>query len=276
MPRSIKFGLALLLALQAFAREEYTRNFDKTVNLAAGQGVRLEHKMGNVVVRTHPGSEVTIHASIRVSASDDAEAKRLADQIRIEVAPVGSALIVRTEYPKEERGGFFGFRNVSYSVNYEIVMPETAPLTLRNSFGSVSVDDLKSSADITNSHGKLTFRNGKGTQRLENSFAAVEVTGNAGDVTIRNGNGSVDVSGVTGVVNVKDRFGNVTVGNPGRGATIVNGNGAVQVTDAGGDVRITNSFGRVAANGVKGNLVIGNQNGEACGEIRVPGRQRPD
>src|ERR1700691_3479343 len=257
-------GMTLLLAAQAFAREESSRNFDKTVTLANGQSVRVEHRMGNVNLRTHAGREVVVHASIRVSASNDADAKRLAEQIQIEVAPAGSALVIRTEYPKEEHDGFFGFHNsyLSYSVNLDVTMPETAPLELRNSFGAVSIEDLKANGDITNAHGKLTFRNGSGTQRLENQFAAVEVTGNKGDVEIRNGNGSVDVSDVTGIVNVKDRFANVTITNPGRGGTIVNGNGSVQVTGAGGDVRITNSFGKVTVSNVKGNLVVGNGNGE--------------
>ena len=89
-------GMTLLLAAQAFARDEYSRNFDKTVTLANGQSVRLEHRMGNVNLRTHAGRDVVVHASIRVSASNDADAKRLADEIRIEVAPAGSALVIRT------------------------------------------------------------------------------------------------------------------------------------------------------------------------------------
>src|ERR1700683_903211 len=80
-------GMTLLLAAQAFARDEYSRNFDKTVTLANGQSVRLEHRMGNVNLHTHAGRDVVVHASIRVSASNDAEAKRLADQIRIEDGP---------------------------------------------------------------------------------------------------------------------------------------------------------------------------------------------
>ncbi len=170
MRSNIKYGLALLLALQCFAREEYTRNFDKTVPLAKGQSVRLEHHMGNVTVRTHGQAEVQIHATIRVSASNDAEAKRFAEQVQIEVAPSGSALVIRTEYPKEEHGGFLGLRYLSFSVDYEVIMPETAPLELRNSFGAVSIDGLKANADVTNSHGKLAFHNGRGTQRLENSL----------------------------------------------------------------------------------------------------------
>ena len=266
MRNKIVLGLSLLVTAQAFAREEYSRNFDKTVTLGAGQSVRLEHRMGNVNLRAHAGHDVTVHASIRVSASSNAEAKRVAEQIRVEVAPAGSTLVIRTEYPKEEHDGFFGFHNLSYSVNLDITMPDSSPLELRNSFGTVSIEDLKANADVVNAHGKLTFRNGRGNQRLENQFAAVEVAGNAGDVEIRNGNGSVDVSDVTGIVNVRDRFAAVTVTNPGRGGTIVNGNGNVQVTGAGGDVRITNSFGKVTVSGVKGNLVVGNGNGEVEAE----------
>ena len=70
---NIMFGLTLLLAAQAFAREEYSRNFDKTVTLAGGQSVRVEHRMGNVNLRTHAGRDVVVHASIRVSASNSAE-----------------------------------------------------------------------------------------------------------------------------------------------------------------------------------------------------------
>ena len=72
MRKSIEFGLIMLLAMQAFARDEYTRNFDKNVTLAAGQSVRVEHRMGNVNLRTHAGRDVQVHASILVSASNDA------------------------------------------------------------------------------------------------------------------------------------------------------------------------------------------------------------
>ncbi|HLY19031.1 MAG TPA: hypothetical protein VKR61_17495, partial [Bryobacteraceae bacterium] len=64
MRKSIKIGLTLLLAVQAYARNEYTRSFDKTVALPAGQSVRVEHRMGNVNLRARPGHDVVVHASI--------------------------------------------------------------------------------------------------------------------------------------------------------------------------------------------------------------------
>ena len=97
-----------------FARDEYSRNVDKTVTLANGQSVRVEHRMGNVDLHTHAGRDVVVHAIIRVSASKDTDAKRLADQIQIEVAPAGSTLVIRTEYPREERDNSAEIRRYIY------------------------------------------------------------------------------------------------------------------------------------------------------------------
>ena len=171
MNKRTSLCLALFLALPAFGREDYTRNFDKTVTMQAAQRLRVEHKFGDIVVHTHANPELVIHAVIRTSASDAKEARRYAESVRITVEPAGSDMLIETVYPKQEAGGWFG-RNVSYSVNFEILMPDSSPLALRNSFGAVSVNDLKASSEIATSHGRLEFRNGRGNQRLENSFAA--------------------------------------------------------------------------------------------------------
>lgn len=254
--------LALGLAgIQGFAREEYTRNFDKTTAITGSQRVQVQHRLGDITVHTQSKSEVIVHAVIRSSASDMAEAKRFADSIRVEVQPSGSALLIETLYPKQDSGGFFGLRNISYSVSLDITMPDTSPLDLRNSFGAVTVSDLKAGADITTSHGRLLFRNGRGSQKLENSFSSVEVAGNSGDLVLVNNNGAVDVSDVSGAINIKNRFAPITVSRTG-GGVIVSGNGQVRASNIAGTLRITNSFGPVNADIVKGNLTVNNQNGE--------------
>ncbi|MGA3041208.1 MAG: hypothetical protein ABSF54_10525 [Bryobacteraceae bacterium] len=277
--------LVMTLAGQAFARDEYSRNIDKTATLANGQSVRVEHRMGNVNLRTHAGRDVVVRASIRVSASNPADAKRLAEQIQVEVATAGSALVIRTEYPKEEHDGFFGFHGLSYlsySVNLDVTMPETAPLELHNSFGSVGIEDLKANADVINAHGKLTFRNGRGAQHLENQFAAIEVTGNAGDVDIRNsvritnsfgkvtvtgvkgnlvvgnGNGDVEANNVTGSAELNTSFGAVRFGDIGKVLSVRAANSAVIGRKVGESATIENSFGKVDISEVhKGIRIVG-------------------
>jgi hypothetical protein len=249
-----------LCALPASAKQqEVTRNFDRTVALAAGHGLQIESKFGEVKVRGGAQRNVVIHATIHTAAGSPAEAEELAGKVRIEVDQTASGVTVRTIYP--ERNGWLSFKNTSYSVNFDITYPEGAPLEIRNEFGDVRVSECKGGSRVVNGHGALVFKDGRGTQRLENSFGAVDVTGNEGDVTISNGNGAITVSDVTGHVNVKDRFGRISVTKAGQGATIVNNNGAITLAGSGGASSITNSFGAVTATGVRGDLNIRNSNG---------------
>ncbi|MHC4146291.1 MAG: DUF4097 family beta strand repeat-containing protein, partial [Planctomycetota bacterium] len=173
------FSTTSALALGESQRSDFSREFRKTVDLQAGQAVDITNEHGDVVIQTHPQSGVEIKADIRVSASSKERAARFGNEIRIEVDQSAGALRIRTRYPVGRRSG-----NISFSVDYEITMPETAPLTLKNRFGDVRVTNLKADADIDNGHGLLTFRGGRGTQKLKNSFGGVEVTENAGDVSV--------------------------------------------------------------------------------------------
>src|SRR5579863_3315442 len=88
LARRTKLALVLCFAARAFAREEYTRVFDQTFPLAQGQTVRVEHKLGDVVVRTHAKPEVIVHANIRVMLAWGAGgAKKFAENIVIDVHP---------------------------------------------------------------------------------------------------------------------------------------------------------------------------------------------
>jgi len=237
------------------AREEVTREFSRTVPMRTAQAFHLEHQQGDVVIGTHAQAEARIVAHIRVSAPSAAEASATLQQVAIDVLESPAAVAVRTRYP-EARG-----RNVSFAVDYEITLPETAALRARNSFGDVSVKGLRAEGDVRNSHGRLTLSDARGRQRLENAFGAVEVARVEGDVSITNQNGAVRVTEVQGALDVSNRFASVEARSVRKGAVVVNSNGSVLLADAGGPSRITNSFGTVEASLIRGDLAVLNGNG---------------
>ena len=62
--------LAVLLASPAwaFGREEVRRSFQKSVALRPGQRLSMEHRNGDIRVRTHAEPRLALEATIRVSA----------------------------------------------------------------------------------------------------------------------------------------------------------------------------------------------------------------
>ena len=255
MRSAIHLLLISSCALTASAREESKRDFAKTFALPAGRTLRVENRNGRVSVRTHTRGEAQIQVTIRCSAPGAEEARRCSDAIQI-VADEASGG-VRTVFPNNWRGN-----NLSYSVDYDITMPATAPLDVRNRFGNTDVSNLQASATINSANGSVTFLAGRGRQHIENSFGNVEVRKNEGDVTVNNGNGSVIAADITGAVDVTNRFGNIRVVNPGRGVTIHNNNGNIEAENVGGAAVISNSFGRVTVSEAKADVSVHNQNGE--------------
>lgn len=255
-------AVALLLAapLSAAGRQEFTKEFSRTMPLAAPQKLRIENSNGDVRVKTRAGGDVTIHASIRVSSSDQEGAEKFAADIRIEVEQGGSGVSVRTIYPHKD-WSFRGSGYVSYAVDYEIAIPDGVPLELRNRFGNVSIENLHADGDVRNSNGQVQFRGGRGVQHLENSFGRLAVAGNAGDVSVVNGNGDTSVADVDGRSDIQSRFGRIDVARLRKPAKIVNSNGDVVLRDVAGGSTVTTSFGRIDADTVAGSIELHDSNG---------------
>ena len=239
-------------------QEQVTRDFQKTLSLGARQSFRIENKFGEIRIHGESSRELKISATIRAQADSREQAQTFADKVQIDVQQTAQGVEVRTHYPEENRN-WFGRKNVSYSVDYEIAMPSDAPLFVKNSFGSVNATGVRGKSEFDNSHGSLNVRD-TGAARLSNSFGSIELSGAAGEASVTDNNGSVQVSQVKGTLELRNRFGSITVREIGGAANITGGNGAVNVTDA-ASANITTSFGSVEARNIRGDLIVHDNNG---------------
>jgi len=255
---------AIVLVVSTTARaatpgqQQVTRDFQKTLSLPSGQSFRIENKFGEIRIHGESSREVKISATIRTQADSREQAQSFADKVQIEVQQTAQGVEVHTQYPEDTRN-WFGRKNASYSVDYDIAMPSDAPLLVKNSFGNVNASGVRSKSEFDNSHGSLNVRD-TGSARLTNSFGSIELNGASGDVSVTDNNGSVQVLQVKGALEVRNRFGSITVRDIGGAATITGGNGAVTVMEV-GSANITTSFGSVEARNIHGDLMVHDNNG---------------
>jgi DUF4097 and DUF4098 domain-containing protein YvlB len=241
-------------------REEVSRDFQKSVPLAAGRSLRVEHTLGSVAIHTHARAEVDVHAAIRCSSERAADARAVCDRIQVSVEETASGVSVRADVPKTS--SFSWLHTFSWSVDLDIAMPDTAPLDLRNQFGSVSVTDLHAPANIVDSNGKVSFTGGRGRQRIETSFGDVELVRNDGDVTIVDSSGRVTASDITGALDVRDNFGEIKITNIGKRLDVNAGSGNVTAVGVGGPATISDSFGKVTVQDARSDVNVRNQSGD--------------
>jgi hypothetical protein len=241
-------------------RSNFDRDFSRTVPYKAGARLEIEHSQGSLHIGTHALPEVRIKAKITVSSTDVEGAQKFGEGITITVEDTGSAIFVRTKYP-DKKWHFIGSGSVSYSVDIEVTMPETMPLSARNKFGNTDVVNLKAAAVLVNANGELSLTDGRGRQRLENAFGSITVNRNVGEVEISGSNGTIAATEIDGPISVRNRFGTVQIRKAKGPVTVATSNGDLQVEEVTGTASLTGSFGRIDVRDVGGALEVRNSNG---------------
>ena len=249
------------------AREEVTRSFERVLTVTGAPTLLVEHRMGDLRVRAHARNELRIQATIHVSANSRSEASTLAERIQIDVQESSGTISVTTRYPDlalRDGRRSDGRRDVSFSVDYDLLVPERLPVNLHNRFGDVAVSGMKGGGTIVNASGRVVAVDGGGRYDIENRFGIVQAMRLSGDVTIRGANGPVTASDITGAVNISNRFGNVNAATIRGDAMIVNANGSVEAIGISGRTDLRTTFGAVDFRDV-GIVTASSANGSVTG-----------
>jgi hypothetical protein len=254
--------IVLQSAVFAEAREEVTRSFERVITVNGSPTLLVDHRLGDLRVRAHARNDLRIQATIHVSADSRSDASVLAGRIQIDVQESSGTISVTTRYPDlGQRDGWRGRRDVSFSVDYDLLVPDRLPVNVRNRFGDVDVSGMKGGGSIVNASGRVVAADGGGRYAIENRFGAIEAMRLSGDLTIRGANGPVTANTITGAVNISNRFGDVNASTIRGDTVIVNANGSVEAASITGRADLSTRFGRIDAQGVKGGLRVSAANG---------------
>jgi DUF4097 and DUF4098 domain-containing protein YvlB len=180
---------------------EATEPFSRMVPLGPGGTVDLQNIAGDIVVTGGGGSDVRIEAIRRARHPMDAEARRLLEEVRIEVLERGGSVEIRTQHPR--------LRNAAASVDYTVAIPDEANVILRTVSGNVRVTNVSGELRAESLSGNVTASSVRRVRALKSVSGNLEIadgeadeltaTTLSGDVTVRNLRGrALDINTVSG------------------------------------------------------------------------------
>ncbi len=152
----------------------------QTFKVGADSALDLSNISGDVQVTGEGGSEIRIEATRRVRHRDPREARRLLQQLRVEMVQIGGRVEVRTLYPRRNEGN--GDRNIQARVDYVVTVPSSA---------AVAVKTISGNAVVAKVNGEV---------RAETVSGDVSVTGTPNVALARTVSGNVmarDIGGAT-------------------------------------------------------------------------------
>ena len=116
---------------------EQVERVSQTYKVGGDGAIDLQNISGSVRVIVGRGNEILLEAVKRVRHRDPEEARRVMQQLRIDVTQLGGRVQVRTIYPRTNT------RGLSAGVEYTVSVPATAVVAVKTISGNVSVTGVR-------------------------------------------------------------------------------------------------------------------------------------
>lgn len=181
-------------SFQEFITIEGTREFTKTITkdfpIIADGAVSIANKYGKVEVRTWDKNRVKIEVTIVVSAKSESIANDIFE--RIDVNFTNSRDYVSAETIIEpQKSSWFDWGssiNAEFQINYEVFMPSSCALTLRNKYGDAFVEPLAGKTNLEIKYGNFRL------EGVDNALSVMLGYGNGTVVKAKNINSDLGYS----------------------------------------------------------------------------------
>jgi DUF4097 and DUF4098 domain-containing protein YvlB len=195
---TIALGVAgLLFAWKGAEAATLSQRFEKTYPLRSGGDFQLRNVNGGVTIEAWDRDEVRVQAEKKVRAGSDEDAKKVMDQVHIDVSQTGGGLKVETRLPKRGENGFLGWltgNDVNIDVEYHVWVPRDAAVDAGSTNGGVRLTGTRGRARLESTNGGLTAQKVTGDLTLETTNGSIRVEDSAGAVQASTTNGGIDVS----------------------------------------------------------------------------------
>ena len=160
---------------------------EQTINATGGKLDIDGNKNGGIAVKGWDRNEILIRAKIQTWADTDAEARGLADQIRIET---GGG---RIQAAGPDQGNHRG-----WATSFEISVPRNSSLSLKTHNGGISISDVRGEIDFSALNGGVSLKRLSGDVKGQttNGGLSIELAGDRWDgagMNVRTTNGGVNM-----------------------------------------------------------------------------------
>ena len=182
------------MTLQLFAQDEikkekkrYERFKEKNISKtypASGNTLTIESRFGDVVVSTWDKNEIKVDIHIEASSTDKEVAEKTFERLGVKDKQEGKDINFTTTIEN------FNIRcdncKNTMRVDYDIHMPSSNALNIKNSFGDITVPDYNGNISLTSSYGSLTAGKLSHLEKLDVGFGKVNLKNlNNTDITFR-------------------------------------------------------------------------------------------
>ncbi|HEY0139889.1 MAG TPA: DUF4097 family beta strand repeat-containing protein [Thermoanaerobaculia bacterium] len=149
------FSMTLAVSAGAATLNE---TVDRTFDVKPGANVALTNVNGGIRISSWDQPRVRVIAKKEVDGDRD-DLREAMKELRVDIQQRDGGLVIQTHYPKDSGGNgvlgwLFGDR-IDAQVQYEVTVPRSMNLDVRNTNGSIRVSEINGSFELDTTNGKI-------------------------------------------------------------------------------------------------------------------------
>lgn len=197
---------------------EKRKTIIKLYDVNTRDNLLIDNQFGEVAITLWDKSEIRVHITISANANSDSKTQDYLNGVDIEEKRNGDQISLITHLQGTNSNWSLGKKNGENNyirINYEVSMPKTNALTVRNKFGNTSIPTFQAPLTVLSKFG---------------NFSAIDLTGRQNDIDVSYGNadirnleqGKLDIAysnldlGRANVLELINKFGKLAIGDVGR------------------------------------------------------------
>ncbi len=236
------------VAIDDWFDQSYSFLEEQELDAEGVQSVAVDNLYGDIVVTGSESSRVRVELTKAVLASDEAEAKAVADEVRLTVANQEGILRIGTNRKD------VGQKKKLFKSHLKLWVPPAVALRLENQYGDVRVSGATGGCVIRNSYGDVVAENLSGGVDVENKYRQVVLRHVEGEVRVSNDRGPIRAEDGAGALGLTTAYDGITVRRHQGPVTAKTRFGSVTVDKVNGAVELDAPGSEISARDVDGIL----------------------
>jgi len=254
--RFLAFLLVLAAGTTAFAAPR-RKSYPMNVPARSATSIVFDLEEGDFVLRGDPAAtevrmQVSIDRSWIFKLGEEGILKRL-----IKISGEGTPeLTIRTDIPR----AVSAWGRAQYPIDFEVVVPAGARLTLRDTSGVLEVSGMQGAVEIDDGSVTLAVRQLAGPLRVRKESGDIRIEDIVGSTTIHSRSGQMKLRRL-GELTLEASEGNVDLSDAAT-ARIHNAGGNLNISRVRGDLAIDDESGEIVISDAPGRVVVRDDSGQ--------------
>src|ERR1044071_8971399 len=151
------------------------RTIRQTFSVQSGCVVTVDTYRGGIVIDESPGTEVHVIARVESTLSNETEANRAVEALKVDMKMEGNHVTVQARNSHESRLRFVWNEDEPLDISFQIMVPSRCSLDLTTGGGGIVVGVLNGDMKARTENGTIFFRGVEGS---------VQASSGGGDVVV--------------------------------------------------------------------------------------------